>query len=89
MTDTGIHPALNDTGLHDYIDEQARRHCRRSRENWEDARQEAWLWVSLCYDDADQDTYKRVAYNAIKNFHNYLIREEYVAFEDYYNDILS
>ncbi len=89
MTDTGIHPALTDTDLHDYIDEQARRHGRRNRENIEDARQEAWLWVSLCYDDADTDTFKRVAYNAIRNYYNHIRRNEYILFEDYYNRAMS
>lgn len=84
MTDTGVHPALLDTGLHDYIHEQAKRHCRRDSHFYEDLKQEAWLYISLCPNDATITVYQNAAYKAIRNAYNARRKNDHYSFEDYF-----
>lgn len=82
----GVHEALGDTGLHDYIADEARRHSRNPVLQ-EDFRQEAWLWISISPNDASMDLYRWVAFRAIQNAYYKEKGENHMSFEEVFSEL--
>ena len=85
MTGEDFISVWHNSELREYICMQARRHCRRNAENYEDMVQEAWLRLSLEPGDCEIKYYKRMSYNAIRNQYNRSKKEDFITFEDFFH----